>query len=166
MLFLIGTSCTEKEKVQYETSFFDISHFVDSLLDVKSTSEINREIIINGQKEQVKLENNDLTEILEFLKQFNINRPKWYDKYTIRFSGNEVFYKAIEEDFEIKEMKVIKNDQKDIEEIQIYYKSNTLISNTEKMIIWKPNNRLDYKNTSKSLWSEPQYMDISWTYSL
>ncbi len=158
-------SCTEKEKVSYESSFFDIEQFVDSLLTENSKSEIVREIVINGEKETKTLEENDVTEIFEFLKQFNINRPKWYDKYKVTKTQNETMYQAIEKDFETKEVKVIENNN-GITEVQIFYKSKTLISSAEKMIIWKPRTRLDYKNTSKSLWSDSQFMDISWTYKL
>ena len=166
VLFLLSTSCKKKEKVDYETSFFDISQYVDSLLQVKSTSVINREINLNGKKEKVKLESNDLTEIFEFLKQFNINRPKWYDKYDVNRYKNEVSYHTTDENLDIKELTVVYNTQNKVEEINILYKSHTLISNTQKKVVWRPTERLEYNNISGTLWSNPDDVDISWTYSL
>ncbi len=165
LICCIAFSCTKKEKVTNETAFFDISNLVDSLLQIENKSTITRQLIVNGKKESKNLKDQDLTEIFEFLKQFNINHPKLYDKYKVTKTANETMYKAIEEGFDLREMKVIKN-KTSIEEIQIYYKSENLISSSEKMIIWNPATKLDFKNTNKTLWSDPQHMDISWTYKL
>ena len=157
-------SCAEKEVIDLEKSFFDISVFVDSMLIVgQIQDEVLRKIVIDTETEEKVLTEVDMTEILGYLKQFDINRPRWYDKYSVEKSANSTIYKALDEDLEVKELVVSKTNNV-INEIDILYKSKTLISSSEKKVKWMPSKTLTISNKSKSLWSAEQNMLISWAY--
>lgn len=167
LLIILSTiSCTSSEEIgDFETSFFDVSLFVDSLLmEDTSYDKVTREIKLNEEEEEVKvLTDADMTDIFGFLKQFNINRPRWYDKYTVTREPNMTTYSAVNEEYDVQEMKVTRAEQS-ISRIDILYRSKTLISSSEKKVTWLPKNKLSLQNTSTSLWSKEQKIDMSWTY--
>jgi len=166
LVFLSSVSCAKEEvKTSAETSFFDITVFVDSILaDKPIQSEVRRNISINDETEEKILTEVEMTKILGFLKQFNINRPRWYDKYHVEREGNSISYTSQDEDLDVKKMMVVTEKEK-VAKIDILYKSQTLISSSEKNISWKPGTSLSLKNTSRSLWSAEQNMHFLWNYS-
>ena len=158
-------SCAEKEVIDLEKSFFDISVFIDSILVIEQIEdEVLRKIAIDSETEEKVLTEVDMTEILGYLKQFNINRPRWYDKYSVERSANSTIYTALDEDLDVKEL-VVNKINNEINEIDILYKSKTLISSSEKKVKWIPSKTLTINNKSNSLWSAEQNMLISWTYT-
>ncbi len=163
-LFIVVTSCADKATINQEDSFFDISVFVDSLLnDNASYVDVNRTIKMAGEKEEKELSSADLKNVFEFMKQFNINHPRKYDKYTVSKSPDKISYVTKEDHFEIKNCTILKKGNR-IQSIEVLYESESIISSSIKNIVWMPEQSLIVQNSFTSLWSQPKEMEIKWTY--
>lgn len=157
-------SCAEERTQNLDPDFFDITEFVeDHLKENTSYKSATRSITLNGEKEEKVFSDFEMNEILDFLKQFNINRPRWYDKYTIEKKDGIETYSANEEDLNIKKTILSRNNDK-ITGVEIQYVNNSLISSSEKLITWKLGESIEMNNKSKSLWSKPQEVEMKWTF--
>lgn len=157
-------SCADKVEKEYEKSFFDIPAFVDSLLVTEGNKdEVLRKVVIDNENEEKVLTRVDMTEIFGYLKQFNINRPRWYDKYSVERTADIETYTSLDEDLEVKKLSIYRFENK-IANIRVLYKSKTLISSSEKQVIWAPSNKLSIISKSKSLGSAEQNMEMTWSY--
>lgn len=166
-LSIIALSCnSEVQDSEFaQDGFFDLEEFVDlQLQEELILPSVKRIINLDGKLESTDIENFDMEENLVYLKKFNINQPRWYDKYIVEETGNQLVYTAKDSSLRVERFELQQND-KEVVSIDINYKTGTFISSTKKNIHWEPGNILRIDNQNKSLWTDPSRLQIEWQFT-
>lgn len=158
-------SCQTAQSVNVDKNkFFDIESYVDTLMSRQGTEfDVRRTIILDGEKETTELSDYDMTETFIYLKKFNINQPRLYDKYNVEDKGNKTVYTALKEDLNVRKCEVSRTSGK-VERIYIDYKVGTMISASEKQIEFIPGQILSVNNKNVSRVSKNSDMTVTWEF--
>lgn len=113
-----------------KTSFFDLATFIENEVDQLNAQKltINKKIIVNGKSEEKRIDEVDFTNDLELFRKAGINKPAWADKYRVTNVGNDTSYIAIDSSLRTQQLQVIRNDNNEVERIEIKRRSGNLIS--------------------------------------
>lgn len=162
--FVLNSCQDEVVSTSKNTGLFDIEKYIDSLILVQHIyPSVNRTIVSGENREQLTMENFDVTECLEYLKTFGINKPQWYDKYKITRLDQSVIYEALDADLNVQKMEVL-GDKNGSSGIQISYHTGTFLSSSEKEISFIPNQSLRINSINDSRFSASTKMEVTWNF--
>lgn len=153
LLFLVGVfclGCGGVENVVESGSFFDLKEYIAGEKErlIKDKIKLKKTITLNGVEEIKIIETPDYEiEFSEFLSS-DINRVAWLDKYDEIKVEDEIHYVAKGNKLEVKEMNILGGEQ--ISQISIYKKTENMLNNTTKELIYSPSG-YQIKSVRKSI---------------
>lgn len=165
-LSLLAISCSnEVENSDFaKDGFFDLEEFIDLELQKDLTlPSVTRNITLDDKKESTTIEDFNIEENLIYLKKFNINQPRWYDKYEVEKVNNKVIYISKDSSLRVERFEYVQVDDQ-VVSIDVKYNTGTFISSTRKSIHWEPGRVLKIDNQNKSFWTDPSRLQIEWQF--
>jgi len=164
LCILVGLmSCNSEQNSINEGPFFSLKNYLETEVKSLGLVTVHQIVQVNEKKEETDLENFDLANGLEYLKEFDIDKPRFYDKYSVNDKDGTLSYTAIDEDMKVKNL-VVKKEGNLVKEIIIQYKTKTIISTLEKEITFLPGQSLKIQNKTKAISRDPKNFDMIWTW--
>lgn len=160
MIFFLF-ACAKEQTIDPNLRFFDLDKFIAKSLEDRPNRKVEMLVETNGENETRIIEDYDMTKALEYLKEFNINKAKWHDKYKVETGANLERYEAIDESMKVREMIIHKSGDA-IVSIEIDYLNETIISDMTKKIYWQIDRELKINNASKSLLGKESELKMAW----
>ena len=160
-LITLFCSCSKNSSVSNEGPFFDLTEYVEMVLATDTIQDIERIIISNGDEEKVSIDQFNMRKPIEYLKEFNINNPKFYDKYTITYTDGLEEYNALDESMKVKNVKLY-SEENNLVKIIVDYQVETIISTMQKTIVFDVDKRLSIKNHTESILGKEQDLEMIW----
>ncbi len=159
--FLLLVACTESNPIDPSIRFFDIDELIESKIQRNEPKDVEMTITTSDQEEIRTMPQYDLSKAYEYLKEFNINKAKWYDKYKVTNEQDIELYEALDPTMKIKRVEIIKQNDI-IESIKIDYLNETIISDLSKRVIWNMDKSILIENQSKSIIGNKSILKIMW----
>jgi hypothetical protein len=167
-LFLACNAEELAEENQQEP-FFDLAGYidrqVDSLNEVRPT--VTKTIVLNGQREEQQRQDVDFAADLRVLRDSDINRPAWLDKYTVEQSTtggrrSEV-YSALDSSLQTRELRIMYRDGKP-EEITVFRRTGTVLSDGDHYLSYRPDRGYTLRSEQVNRFGDDLNADIrvSW----
>lgn len=142
--FLAGIlSCTNIETENVESqSYFDLSGYMDEQIREQDGSRaVKKTVSLDGKSEEKSFTSYDLSQELEILKKYDINKVSLSGKYDVKVSqdnGLELTqYLANEEKLKTRALRVWKGGRQ-IEKIEVEAQISTIMATSEQSIIYEP----------------------------
>ena len=159
---MVSCQVDSTEDLENKTTFFDLQDFADMQIDKHAVfPSVYRETIVNGEKESTMLDNYNMSEVYQYLKKFNINHPRLYDKYSTETNDASTSYTALDSSLNVQNFRI--DYQADtVYRISLKYQVGSLISSSKKEIQFIPNKAVYVKSKNKSLWGQDEDMLITW----
>lgn len=166
-LLVVGftTSCQVESTIDPNNNkFFDIERFIDTLMTQESPiHNVKRTIILDDKKEEKELVQYDMTEAYIYLKKFNINQPRLYDKYTVETDNETTTYTALEPELNVQKC-IIEREGDKVQRVFIDYKVGTMISASRKEIDFMPGTKLSVDSENTSKFNKDGKMTVIWDF--
>lgn len=153
----IGTSCTQPStnKATISDKFFDVSGFFQAEVNRLNQlqPEVEKSFWVNQVSETTQPDTlNYQLELSPFIAS-DINKKAWEDKYSISSNPLSLSYKALDEQLEIKEIIIQKDQANQPTHIQILKISESPLSYNQTILKYQLNQEIEIVSTQKNILS-------------
>lgn len=157
ILLSIGASCTQPDtnKATVSDKFFDISGFFQAEVDRLNQlqPEVEKSFMVNQITETTQPNTlNYQLELSPFIAS-DINKKAWEDKYSISSTPLLLSYMALDEQLEIKEINIQKDQANQPTYIQILKISESPLSYNQTILKYHLNQEIEIISTQKNILS-------------
>ena len=143
LISLFCVSCTpQAQKKSNGNTYFDVAQYFGSEVArlAKSNPTIQKEVTVAGEKEQKTLQISDWKTELAMFSNSAINKESWREEFTIDSTKNTTTYTTANSKIPIKQIEVIRSDDK-INGIIIYrLNENNLYRSTDTLRYYPDSN--------------------------
>jgi hypothetical protein len=131
--------------------YFDIKGYfhADSLRLTKLNHIVTKSVTHNGVTETKQVHINNWGVELNLFIQSDINKPAWWDSYTIQNSAHTVVYRAKTPDMKTREIVINKNPDNSIKWILIYNSTQNILYQTTEKLSYFPDSLYIIKKDQK-----------------
>ncbi len=138
LILLVMASCNTEEVGRDVSLYFDLEDYVGQLSsDQKTFAEVNKIVKLDQQEESKKISTYDLSDELNMMKKYNINKAALAGKYKVEESDTEVVYTALEDGLSTSLLRVRKSKDQ-VSAIEITGLQKSILSESRQTIIFAP----------------------------
>ncbi len=137
-----------------EKPFFDLKgYFEQQKTRLSALSNFTKTTVVDGKAETKKIEKLNFNNELRIFEEADINRPAWFDKYTVDSvlqNGNltKISYAANDEKLEIRTI-VLDFFQQKVSKINVEKSAETALADTQFKLTYEPKTGYSIENTQQ-----------------